>query len=209
MKYEIIQTAPYPSVEFVFRAKYGDIGAAKEAYSKKASTIEIQFNGTSLQMVYDKRNDSIRSMIKDIVTFSAPKNNMYQIISDGKQCGEIFKSQGYYWLQMNGYRYSACAIGFGSAGIKYPVFDGYLDRKYNPTGKQIALIETPNLGKLLDNYHVVSLDNTAGIVAMLFGLHIDCDAFFKTDRYVEKTYLESYGHWKQLYDPTFKEKTID
>jgi len=110
---------------------------------------------------------------------------------------------------MNGYRYSACAIGFDSAGIKYPVFDGYLDRKYNPTGKQIALIKTPNLGKHLDNYHIVSLDNTAGIVAMLFGLHIDCDAFFKTDSYVEKTYLESYGHWKQLYDPTFKERVAD
>ena len=106
-------------------------------------------------------------------------------------------------------RYSACAIGFGSAGIKYPIFDGYLDRKYNPTGKQIALIETSNLGKLLDHYHVVSLDSTAGMVAMLFGLYIDYDAFYKSDRYSEKTYLESYGHWKQLYDPAFKEHIAD
>ena len=71
--------------------------------------------------------------IKDLLTFSPPKINLYQLISNGKECGEIFKCQGYYWLQLNECRYSACAIGFGSAGIKYPIFDGYLDRKYNPT----------------------------------------------------------------------------
>ena len=160
-------------------------------------------------MIYDKRNDSICSMIKNLFTFSPPRINSYQLVSKGKQCGEIFKCQGYYWLRLNECRYSACAVGFGSAGIKYPVFDGSLDKKYNPTGKQTALIETSNSGKLLDLYHVASLDSTAGVVAMLFGLYIDYDAFYKSDRYSEKTYLESYGHWKQLYDPAFKEHIAD
>jgi len=35
MKYEIIQTAPYPTVAFMFRAKCGDIGTAKTVYDKK------------------------------------------------------------------------------------------------------------------------------------------------------------------------------
>lgn len=205
MKYEIIQMAPYPTAEFICQTKCGDIGTAKWIGNKKTWKIEIQFSDISLQMIYDKRNESVCSMIKDLFTFSPPKINLYQLISNGKQCGEIFKCQGYYWLQLNECRYSACAIGFGSTGIKYPIFDGCLDRKYNPTGKQIALIETSNLGKLLDHYYVVSLDSRAGMVAMLFGLYIDYDAFYKSDRYSEKTYLESYGHWKQLYDPSFKE----
>lgn len=193
----------------MLQTKYSDIGTAKWACNRKTQKIEIQFNGIPLQMIYDKRNESICSMIKDLVAFSPPKINSYQLISKGKQCGEIFKCEGYYRLQLNEYRYSACAIGFGSEGIKYPVFDGYLDKKYSPIGKQIALIETSNLGQLLDHYHVVSLDSTAGVIAMLFGLYIDYDAFYKSDRYSEKTYLESYGHWKQLYDPAFKEKIID
>lgn len=209
MKYEIIQTAPYPTAEFTFQAKCGDIGAAKWICDKKTWEIEIQFNGMPLQMIYDRKNESICSMIKELFTFSPPKINSYQLVSKGKQCGEIFKCRGYYWLQLNECRYSACAIGFGSAGIKYPVFDGYLDRKYNPTGKQIALIETSNSGKLLDHYHVVSLDSTAGVVAMLFGVYIDYDAFYKSDRYSEKTYLESYGKWKQMYDPAFKNQIVD
>lgn len=209
MKYEIIQTAPYPTAEFTFQRKSGDIGTAKWTCDKKTWKVEIRFDGISIQMIYDKRNDSICSMIKDLFTFSPPRINSYQLVSKGKQCGEIFKCQGYYWLRLNECRYSACAIGFGSAGIKYPVFDGSLDKKYNPTGKQTALIETSNSGKLLDLYHVASLDSTAGVVAMLFGLYIDYDAFYKSDRYSEKTYLESYGHWKQLYDPAFKEHIAD
>ncbi len=183
MKYEIIQTAPYPTAGFTFQRKSGDIGTAKWTCDKKTWKVEIQFDGISIQMIYDKRNDSICSMIKDLFTFSPPRINSYQLVSKGKQCGEIFKCQGYYWLRLNECRYSACAIGFGSAGIKYPVFDGSLDKKYNPTGKQTALIETSNSGKLLDLYHVASLDSTAGVVAMLFGLYIDYDAFYKSDRY--------------------------
>lgn len=209
MKYEIIQTSPYPTAEFIFQTKCGDIGTAKRTCDKKILEIDIRFNGMSLQMIYDKRNESICSMIKELFTFCPPKINSYQLVFNEKQCGAIFKCRGYYWLQIDERKYSACAIGFGSAGIKYPVFDGYLDKKYNPIGKQIALIETSNSGKLLDCYQVVSLDRMAGLVAMLFGLYLDYDAFYKSDRYFEKTYLESYGNWKKLYDPTFKEKIID
>ena len=40
------------------------------------------------------------------------------------------------------------------------------------------------------------------------GLHIDLE-LLAVQRYSEKTYLESYGHWKQLYDPAFKEHIAD
>nr|WP_325295468.1 hypothetical protein [uncultured Oscillibacter sp.] len=35
MKYEIIQTAPYPTAEFTFQRKSGDIGTAKWTCDKK------------------------------------------------------------------------------------------------------------------------------------------------------------------------------
>ncbi|MCI9507809.1 MAG: hypothetical protein HFF62_14805 [Oscillospiraceae bacterium] len=66
MKYEIIQMTPYPTAEFICQTKCGDIGTAKRIGNKKTWKIEIQFNDISLQMIYDKRNESVCSMIKDL-----------------------------------------------------------------------------------------------------------------------------------------------
>ena len=76
MKYEIVQMAPYPTAEFICQAKCGDIGTAKRIGNKKTLKIEIQFNDISLQMIYDKSNESVCSMIKDLFTFS-PYTNLF------------------------------------------------------------------------------------------------------------------------------------
>ena len=93
--------------------------------------------------------------------------------------------------------------------MKCLVFEGFVDRKDNPTGKQITLIETPNSGQRLDRYQVTARGDMVGLVALLFGLFWDNNAFHKSDTYYEKSYLVSWGKEKNLYDSSFKDSIID
>ena len=61
MKYEIIQTAPYPTAEFTFQRKSGDIGIAKRTCDKKTWKVEIRFDGIS--MLFIKVIDILRKPI--------------------------------------------------------------------------------------------------------------------------------------------------
>ena len=89
------------------------------------------------------------------------------------------------------------------------VFEGFVVKKVNPTGKQIALIETQNSGQLLDRYQVTAQGDAAGLIALFFGLYWDNNSFHKSDTYYEKSYLVSWGKAKQIYDPSFKDSIND
>ena len=95
--------------------------------------------------------------------------------------------------EINGRKYSTCTVGFGSEGMKCLVFEEFVDKKGNPTGKQIALIETQNSGQLLDRYQVTAQGDAAGLSALFFGLYWDNNLFHKSNAYYEKSYLVSWG----------------
>lgn len=210
MRYEIIQTKSYLAAEFEIQNKEGNIGKAVKICEKKVWSFEIEFKQKNFQMVFANSSlPSLKTMFIEMLTFSQPKNDLHRLCIDGKEQGEIFRRWGHYWLELNGCKYSTCTVGFGSEGMKCLVFEGFVDRKDNPTGKQIALIETPNSGQRLDRYQVTARGDMVGLVALLFGLFWDNNAFHKSDTYYEKSYLVSWGKEKNLYDSSFKDSIID
>lgn len=211
MKYEIIQTKPYPMAEFEIKSRAGNIGKAVKIHKTKKWTdwaFEIEFCGNDCQMVFGEEEHLFMTLLK-MRPWTPPENNPYRLYVNGIEAGKIYMHWGRDWMEINGRKYSTCTIGFGSAGLKCLVFEGWFDRRGNPGGKQIALIETPNLGKLLDQYEVSAEGDIAGLVALFFGLYWDTNSFHKSDTYYEKVYLETWGKEKQLYDPTFKNQIMD
>lgn len=211
MKYEIIQTKPYPTAVFEIQSKAGNIGKAGMIHKTRKWEdwlFEIEFQESYYKMVFGKADHSFKAFVKGLLP-TLPKSNPYQLYMKGIRVGEIFQRWGHRWIEINGCKYSTCTVGFGSAGLKCLVFEGWFDRKDNPGGKQIALIETSNLGKRLDHYEVSAEGDMAGLVALFFGLYWDNTSFHKSATYYEKIYIESRGKEMQLYDPTFKDSVSD
>lgn len=210
MRYEIIQTKPYPATEFVFQNKEGIIGKAVKIYKKNVWSFEIELKQKQLQMIFANSSlPSLKTLFIKMLTFAPPKNNRYRLCIDGREQGEIFSRQGHSWLEINGCKYSTCMVGLGSEGIKCLVFDGFVDRKNRPTGKQIALIETPKSGERIDRFQVTALGDAEGFVALLFGLFWYSNAYDKSDACHEKGGFISWGEEKKLYDPAFKDSIVD
>jgi len=146
-------------------------------------------------------------MFKELFGLQRMKKNPYCLLRNGKAFGELFIYDNYS-MQIDGCRYTMATIGFGANGIKCPIFEGEFD-KGCPTGKQIALIEVPNLGKLLDTYQIVALGKREGLIAACFCIYFDNSCFYKSKTYYKKIYFETCGAKTYLYDPSFKEQVID
>lgn len=206
MRYEIIQTKPYDTAEFEFQSKVGHIGKAVWTHKTKKWDdwlFEIEFQQGFYKMVFGEADHSLKSFIKELLP-TPPKSNPYQLYVNGVRVGEIFRRWGHYWMEIDGRKYSTCTVGFGSAGLKCLIFEGWFDRRKNPGGKQIALIETPNLGELLNHYEVFAEGNMAGLIALFFGLYWDINL-----SHYKKIYSETWGEEMQLYDPAFKGRITD
>lgn len=111
-------------------------------------------------------------------------------------------------MQLNGQVYTMCTVGFGKEGIKFPVFEGEF-KNAAMRGKQIALIETPNLAQKLNNYQVTALGEWEGLVAALYGIYVDDVTFSISDSYYRRTYLDTFNKQNSLYDPAFKGQITD
>lgn len=104
MKYEIIQTVPYPDAKFTLRTSCGEVGTAIKICKNNALWYEIKFYNMPYQMIYNEPVLSISKVIKQTLTFAPPKINPYQLVANGNEQGVIFKRWGHYWLQINGYK---------------------------------------------------------------------------------------------------------
>ncbi len=178
MRYEIIQTQPYKEAVFVIQKRSGEtIGKAVQVQkgNKKFTGFELEFLDYHIRMKYV---GSLLFEWKKRLKFWTPLSYAtYYLFQNGIKYGELCKYPNRtYLMQMNGQVYTMCTVGFGSEGIKFPVFEGEF-KNAAERGKQIALIETPNLAQKLNNY----------------------------DSYYRKTYLETFKVQNSLYDPTFKQ----
>lgn len=212
MKYEIIQTKPYPTAEFEIQSKAGNVGKVAKIHKTKKWTdwvFEIEFQQKHYKMVLGEADHSLKAFVKDLLLPTLPKSNPYQLYENGIWVGEIFQRWGHRYLELNSYKYSTYDVGFGPAGQKCLVFEGWFDRRDNPGGKQIALIDTMNLGKLLARYEVAAEGDMAGIVALFLGLHQDNFSVHQNGDYPKRLYLKSWGTALQLYDPSFKDSVSD
>lgn len=209
MRYEVIQTIPYPTAEFAIKSKAGNI--SKAAFIRKGEKwlFEMEFQQSKYKMVYGKADHSFKAFLKEQLPWTPPIHNPYQLYANGSRVGEVFHRWGHRLMEIDGRKYSTHTVGFGPAGLKCLVFEGWFDQKDNPGGKQIALIETPNLGELLDRYEVSADGDMAAIVALFFCLYWDNSSFHKSDTHYEKTTLKSWGKALELYDPTFKGRITD
>jgi len=210
MRYEIIQTQPHKDAVFVMRRSSGkDIGMAMQIQKRNNGFdgFELEFLDNHIRMKY---MGSLWFMWKRRLKFWTPSGNAtYYLFQDGIKCGELCKySNGTYLMQLNGRVYTMCTVGFGGDGIKFPVFEGKF-KNATTRGKQVALIETPNLAQKLNNYQVTALGEWEGLVAALYGVYVDDVTFSISDSYYRKTYLETFNIQNSLYDPTFKEQIVD
>lgn len=207
MQYEIVQTQPHNEAVFVMRKSSGEgIGRAVRTY-KRNKGFELDFLDYHIRM---KSMGSLWFRWKKRLKFWTPSGSAtYYLFQDGSKCGELCKySNGTYVMQMNGQVYSMRTVGFGKEGMKFPVFEG--EFKNGATrGKQIALIETPNLAQKLNNYQVTALGEWAGLVAALCGIYVDYVTFSISDSYYRKTYLKTFDVQSSLYDPAFKSQIVD
>lgn len=206
MRYEIIQTQPYKEAVFVIQKRSGEtIGKAVQVQkgNKKFTGFELEFLDYHIRMKYV---GSLLFEWKKRLKFWTPLSYAtYYLFQNGIKYGELCKYPNRtYLMQMNGQVYTMCTVGFGSEGIKFPVFEGEF-KNAAERGKQIALIETPNLAQKLNNYQVTALGEWEGLVAALYGIYADDVTFSINDSYYRKTYLETFNVQNSLYDPTFKQ----
>lgn len=214
MRYEIIQTQPYKNAVFTIRKSNGDdIGKAVQVQKRNNgfSGFELEFLDYRIRMKY---MNSLwfrwTNRLKNRLKFWSPSGNaICYFFQDDIKYGELCKySNGTYVMQMNGQVYTMGTVGFGSEGIKFPVFEGEF-KKTATRGKQIALIETPNLAQKLNNYEITTLGEWEGLVAALYGIYVDYVTFSINDSYYRKTYLETFNVQNSLYDPAFKGQIVD
>ena len=214
MRYEIIQTQPYKDAVFVMQKSGGeDIGKAVRVQKRNNgfSGFEFEFLDYRIRMKY---MTSLwfrwTNRLKNRLKFWSPSGNaICYFFQDDIKYGELRKySNGTYVMQINSQVYTMCTVGFGSEGIKFPIFEGEF-KNAATRGKQIALIETPNLAQKLNNYQVTALGEREGLVAALYGIYVDYVTFSINDSYYRKTYLETFNVQNSLYDPFFKEHIVD
>lgn len=214
MRYEIIQTQPHIDAVFVMQKSNGDdIGKAVQIQKRSNGFkgFELEFLDYHIRMKY---MGSLwfrwKNRLKNRLKFWSPSGNAtcYFFQNDIK-CGELCKySNGTYVMQLNGQVYTMCTVGFGKEGIKFPVFEGEF-KNAAMRGKQIALIETPNLAQKLNNYQVTALGEWEGLVAALYGIYVDDVTFSISDSYYRRTYLDTFNKQNSLYDPAFKGQITD
>lgn len=210
MRYEIIQTQPHTDAVFVMRKSNGkDIGKAEQAQKRNNG-----FEGFELELLdYHIRMKYVGSLLfewKKRLKFWTPLSYAtYYLFQNGIKFGELCKYPNRtYLMHLNGQVYTMCTVGFGSEGIKFPVFEGEF-KNATERGKQIALIETPNLAQKLNNYQVTALGEWEGLVAALYGIYVDDVTFSINDSYYRKTYLKTFNVQNSLYDPAFKSQIVD
>ena len=214
MRYEIIQTQPYKDALFMLQKSSGeDIGTAVRIKKRNNG-----FNGFEVEFLdYHIRMKFMGSLwfrwknrLKNRIKFWSPSGNaICYFFQNGIKYGELCKySNGTYLMRLNGQTYTMCTVGFGKEGIKFPVFEGEF-KNVATQGKQIALIETPNLGLKTNNYQVAALGEWEGLVAALYGIYVDYVTFSISDSYYRKTYLETFDRQNSLYDPAFKGQIVD
>ena len=210
MRYEIIQTQPYKDAVFAIRkSNEEDIGRAVciQKRNNGFTGFEVEFLKYHIRMKY---MTSLWFRWKNKFKFWSPSGNaICYFYQDDIKFGELCKySNGTYVMQVNGHVYTMCTVGFGSEGIKFPVFEG--EFKNTATwGKQIALIETPNLAQKLNNYEITALGEWEGLVAALYGIYVDYVTFSINDSHYRKTYLDTFNKQNSLYDPAFKGQIVD
>ena len=210
MRYEIIQTQPYKEAVFAIRKSSGEnIGNAVRLQkgNNGFSGFEVEFLAYHIRMKY---MTSLWFRWKNGLKFWRPLGNtICYFFQDDIKCGELCKySNGTYVMQINGQVYTMGTVGFGSEGIKFPVFEGEF-KETATRGKQIALIETPNLAQKLNNYEITALGEWEGLVAALYGIYVDYVTFSINDSYYRKTYLDTFNKQNSLYDPAFKGQIVD
>ena len=142
MKYEIIQTSPYPNVSFDVRRAEEIIGNAIRSPKKRQyHNYAIHFLGKDFRMTM-----APFFTLEDLLPWGKSKSDLYLLFQGNEKCGEL-----YYWhncmLELDGCTYTSRSIDFGSV-IKIPIWEGEF-KKERPTGKQIALIETTSLNQEL------------------------------------------------------------
>lgn len=210
MRYEIIQTQPYKDAVFVMRKSSGeDIGKAVRVQKRNNGFIgfELEFLNHHIRMKY--MNSLWFRWINGLKFWSPLGNAICYFFQDDIKYGKLCKySNGTYEMQINGQVYTMCTVGFGSEGIKFPIFEGEF-KDIATRGKQIALIETPNLAQKLNNYQVTALGEWEGLVAALYGIYVDDVTFSISDSYYRKTYLDTFNKQNSLYDPAFKGQIVD
>lgn len=210
MRYEIIQTQPYKDAVFTIRKSNGDdIGKAVQVQKRNNgyTGFELEFLDYQIRMKY---MGSLLFEWKKRLKFWTPLSYAtYYLFQNGIKYGELCKYPNRtYLMQINGQVYTMCTVGFGSEGIKFPIFEGEFKNTVT-RGKQIALIETPNLAQKLNNYQVTALGEWEGLVAALYGIYVDDVTFSINDSYYRKTYLKTFNVQNSLYDPTFKGRIVD
>lgn len=210
MRYEIIQTQPYKEAVFAIRKSSGEnIGNAVRLQkgNNGFSGFEVEFLAYHIRMKY---MTSLWFRWKNGLKFWRPLGNtICYFFQDDIKCGELCKySNGTYVMQINGQVYTMGTVGFGSEGIKFPVFEGEF-KETATRGKQIALIETPNLAQKLNNYEITALGEWEGLVAVLYGIYVDYVTFSINDSHYRKTYLDTFNKQNSLYDPAFKGQIVD
>lgn len=210
MQYEIIQTQPYKDAVFTIRKCSGEeIGRAVRARKRNHgfTGFELEFLDYRIRMKY---MNSLWFRWKNGLRFWRPAGRaICYLFQDDVKCGELCKySNGPYLMRLNGRVYTMCTVGFGREGIKFPVFEGEF-KDAAERGKQIALIETPNLAQKLNNYQVTALGEWEGLAAALYGIYADDVTFSIKGSYYRKTYLKTFNIQNSLYDPAFKGRIAD
>ena len=210
MRYEIIQTQPYKEAVFAIRKSSGEnIGNAVRLQkgNNGFTGFEVEFLDYHIRMKY--MTSLWFRWINGLKFWSPLGNAICYFFQDDIKCGELCKySNGTYVMQINGQVYTMGTVGFGSEGIKFLVFEGEF-KKTATRGKQIALIETPNLAQKLNNYEITALGEWEGLVAALYGIYVDYVTFSINDSHYRKTYLDTFNKQNSLYDPAFKGQIVD
>lgn len=204
MKYEIIQTSPYPNAIFEM-SRGGEIigNALRIPQKREPNNCEITFLGQNIRMTMNNH-----FTLDDLLPWGKPKSNQYFLFQSNKKCGELYHFH-YHMLELDGCTYTSQSIDFGYA-IKIPIFEGEF-KKEKPTGKQIALIETTSRDQELHHYQVTALEEKEGLIALLFCIYYD--VCFYNRNSIWKITCETWGETRRkelmLYDPTFKEHIAD
>lgn len=189
------------SVQYVFRPEESTAPSiSTQRHLLSDSSLAYSFNGVSYNLACPRRKPNKGAI-----------PGLFILTKDGSRCGRIFlrRSIGtiahqfiYYSMELGDDRYDMYVVGFGSEGLKCPIYKG---------STQVALIEKDlEASPGMDCYEITTVTAQDTLPATLLGLYLDMYVYANLGDVIHAPnkrvyYTTTNKSLKAMYSPDFKQ----